>query len=146
MSLLFPHSHLMIKSKCFHPSSIVRKEFSCFENSFIPIRDFDFSYLEYKQCKQYTYKLQATSTAQQDSYTCNDNPNNLASGYCILSFPDALKQCDQDPNCGGFGITTNQEWHQAFDRNGLPTIELFSINAQPVYNVEWTSFVKDDSN
>jgi hypothetical protein len=70
----------------------------------------------------------------------------MASQSCVLSLPDALKQCDQDPNCGGFESTTNQAWHQTFDINGLPTVQLFAKDSQLNANAEWTSFVKDDSN
>lgn len=122
------------------------KKLPRFENSFITIRDSAFSYLEHERCKQHPYKLEGTSTTHSDPYTCDDNPNNRARGYCILSFPDALKHCNQDPNCGGYGITTNQGWHQSFDRDESPAVELFPIGSQPIYNFEWIAFIKDDSN
>ena len=57
--------------------------------------------------------------------------------------PDALKQCDGDAECGGYEVTTNENWHGSFDRDGLSAVQLFKTGSQVLANYEWSSFLKD---
>ncbi|CAF1617781.1 unnamed protein product, partial [Rotaria magnacalcarata] len=76
------------------------------------------------------------------SYNCNSNPKNRVSGHCILTIPDALTQCNSDPNCGGIGVTTNADWHNAYDANGETVVQLFAVGTATTPNAEWNSFNK----
>ncbi|CAF2026360.1 unnamed protein product [Rotaria magnacalcarata] len=76
------------------------------------------------------------------SYNCNSNPKNRVSGYCILTIPDALTQCNSDPNCGGIEVTTNVGWHNAYDVNGQTVVQLFAVDSATTPNSEWNCFNK----
>jgi hypothetical protein len=93
-------------------------------------------------CKRQTYELEAKGVIHTTGYSCNDNPKNGFAGTCILPFLDGLKQCDNDPECGGFGFTTNVPYHAKFDGKGLPVIELFKNGSLTNANPEWDSYRK----
>ncbi|CAF3302461.1 unnamed protein product, partial [Rotaria socialis] len=78
------------------------------------------------------------------SYNCNSNPKNVVSGYCVLTIPDALTQCNSDPNCGGIEVTTNVGWHNAYDVNGQTVVQLFAVGSATNPNAEWTCFNKPE--
>jgi hypothetical protein len=46
---------------------------------------------------------------QDDNYECNSNPKNVVRGHCIMGVADAILHCNQDPNCAGYGLTTNKK-------------------------------------
>ncbi|CAF3635144.1 unnamed protein product, partial [Rotaria socialis] len=75
-------------------------------------------------------------------YNCNSNPSNRVSGFCILTIPDALTQCNSDPNCGGFDVTTNVDWHNAYDVNGQTVVQLFTAGAPTNPTTEWSFYSK----
>ncbi|CAF4248773.1 unnamed protein product, partial [Rotaria magnacalcarata] len=76
------------------------------------------------------------------SYNCNNNPKNRVSGYCVLTIPDALTQCNSDPNCGGIEVTTNANWHSAYDANGETVVQLFAVGSATNPNSEWSFYNK----
>lgn len=80
----------------------------------------------------------------EHTYICDGNPKNLAPGYCILLFHDAVQQCGRDPECGGFETCTNVIWHHSFDRDGLPAVQLFRKGSATIVNWEWSSYIKVD--
>ncbi|CAF3384013.1 unnamed protein product [Rotaria socialis] len=75
-------------------------------------------------------------------YNCNSNPSNRVSGFCILTIPDALTLCNSDPNCGGFDVTTNVDWHNAYDVNGQTVVQLFTAGAPTNPTTEWSFYSK----
>jgi hypothetical protein len=128
-----------------YSSSIIRKKLTFSENSFTTILDTAVLGSQCANCKQYNYELQGKGLIHDHAYTCNDNPKNIAAGYCILSFNDAVQHCDRDPECGGFDITTNVNYRNLFERNGLPSVQLFRKGSATSANVEWSSYLKTGS-
>ena len=78
------------------------------------------------------------------TYACNNNPKNRLAGQCILSLHDGVEQCNNDPDCGGFEITTNLPWHTQFDVPSLIAVQLFKKDTAPDANSEWAPYLKLD--
>ncbi|CAM4801736.1 unnamed protein product [Rotaria magnacalcarata] len=76
------------------------------------------------------------------SYNCKSNPKNRVAGYCILTIPDAVAQCNSDANCGGYDVTTNAGWHKANDVNGQTVVQLFTAGAPTNPSAEWRFYTK----
>ncbi|CAF2184932.1 unnamed protein product [Rotaria magnacalcarata] len=76
------------------------------------------------------------------SYNCKSNPKNRVAGYCILTIPDAVAQCNSDANCGGYDVTTNAGWHKANDVNGQTVVQLFTAGAPTNPSAEWKFYSK----
>ncbi|CAF4495267.1 unnamed protein product, partial [Rotaria socialis] len=89
------------------------------------------------------YALDGEGIIHVASYNCDSNPKNVVSGYCVLTIPDALTQCDSDPNCGGIEVTTNVGWHNAYDVNGETVVQLFAVGSATNPNAEWNCFNKN---
>ncbi|CAF3019883.1 unnamed protein product [Rotaria sp. Silwood2] len=81
-------------------------------------------------------------TYQTPIYTCATKT--FAYGYCILGWSDAVALCNSDPNCGGFSLTTNRNWHNAFDTASQAAVSLFSAptGAPTPTPGEWYPFFK----
>ncbi|CAF4390830.1 unnamed protein product, partial [Rotaria magnacalcarata] len=88
------------------------------------------------------YSLGGEGLIHVASYNCNSNPKNRAAGYCILTIPDAVAQCNSDPNCGGIEVTTDVNWHKAYDVNGQTVVQLFALGAATNPNNEWEFYDK----
>ncbi|CAF3610740.1 unnamed protein product [Rotaria socialis] len=88
------------------------------------------------------YLLGGQGVSRVSLYDCNSNPKNRVSGYCILTIPDAVTLCNSDPNCGGFDITTNVDWHNAYDVNGQTVVQLFAVGTATVPSTEWSFYIK----
>ncbi|CAF4543499.1 unnamed protein product, partial [Rotaria socialis] len=65
-----------------------------------------------------------------------------APGFCVLTIPDALTQCNADPNCGGYDVTTDVGWHLLFDVNGQKVVQLFAVGAATLPNAAWSFYKK----
>ncbi|CAF3761940.1 unnamed protein product [Rotaria socialis] len=89
------------------------------------------------------YALGGEGIIHVASYNCDSNPKNVVSGYCVLTIPDALIQCNSDPNCGGIEVTTNVGWHNAYDVNGQTVVQLFAVGSATNPNAEWNYFNKN---
>jgi hypothetical protein len=135
-----------MSSKYFYSSTKIRQKLTWFENLLTTILDASVSYLERAQCKRYGYKLEGKGIAHEHTYYCEGNTKNQEKGYCILPMPDALEQCNQDPDCGGFEITDHTAWRHTYDRNRIPSVQLLKRGSKIIHNADWTSFLKDDSN
>ena len=122
------------------------KKLICSGNVFTIILSFALSAPDNVKCKGQgqVYEFEGAGFVRRSSYACNNNPKNLVVGQCILSLHDGIFQCDADPECAGFGMTTNLPWHSAFDRPGLTAVQLFSKGSPVVNNTEWGNFLKTD--
>ncbi|CAF4975676.1 unnamed protein product, partial [Rotaria magnacalcarata] len=88
------------------------------------------------------YSLGGEGLIHVTLYNCNSNPKNRAPGFCVLTIPDAVAQCNRDPNCGGYDVTTNIAWHLLFDVNGQPVVQLFKLGSSTLPNTEWEFYSK----
>ncbi|CAF1021727.1 unnamed protein product, partial [Rotaria magnacalcarata] len=88
------------------------------------------------------YSLGGQGLIHVTLYNCNSNPKNRAPGFCVLTIPDAVAQCNRDPNCGGYDVTTNIAWHLLFDVNGQPVVQLFKLGSSTLPNTEWEFYSK----
>ncbi|CAF4264273.1 unnamed protein product, partial [Rotaria magnacalcarata] len=88
------------------------------------------------------YSLGGQGLIHVTLYNCNSNPKNRAPGFCVLTIPDAVAQCNSDPKCGGYDVTTDIAWHLLFDVNGQPVVQLFAVGAAALPNIEWNFYNK----
>ncbi|CAF5198803.1 unnamed protein product, partial [Rotaria magnacalcarata] len=88
------------------------------------------------------YSLGGEGLIHVASYNCNSNPKNRIAGFCVLTIPDAVAQCNSDANCGGYEATTNAAWHNAYDVNGQTVVQLFALGAATNPNNEWKFYNK----
>ena len=79
---------------------------------------------------------------QDDNYECNSNPKNVVRGHCVMGLADAILHCNQDSNCAGYGLTTNKNYHQAYDRDGIPAVQLYRAGSVAYANHQWFSYAK----
>ncbi|CAF5165581.1 unnamed protein product, partial [Rotaria magnacalcarata] len=63
-------------------------------------------------------------------------------GLCVLTIPDAVAQCNRDPNCGGYDVTTSAAWHLLYDVNGQTVVQLFKRGSCTRRNNEWKFYRK----
>jgi len=68
----------------------------------------------------------------------------VVGGYCTLPWSQAVTQCNSDPQCAGIALTTNNNWHNAYNKNNEPAVQLLSNSAPHVTNTntEWFMFYK----
>jgi hypothetical protein len=72
-----------------------------------------------------------------------DCTGTASGGQCILPKDEAVRRCNIDPNCMGFGYAYNDPiWMNT--HNGY--YQLFNKNANLIGNGQWTSSVKDSTN
>lgn len=124
------------------------KKLICSGNLLRAILKFALSASDNVKCKDQgqVYEFEGAGFVRRSTYACNNNPKNLLAGQCILSLHDGIFQCDADPECGGFEMTTNLPWHSSFDRPGLTAVQLFSKGSPAINNTEWGCFLKADAN
>ncbi|CAF1145341.1 unnamed protein product [Adineta ricciae] len=84
-----------------------------------------------KSCNWYTYELDPTGNVFYDekSYQCPSNT--LASGYCVLPWSDAIKQCNSDVNCTGYAMTDIANWHDLYDKGSEVAVQLYTSTLSP---------------
>ncbi|CAF1608489.1 unnamed protein product [Adineta ricciae] len=88
------------------------------------------------------YKV-TKNTIGADRFDCTHIKHSVQqAGVCILPLPEAVAYCNVDATCGGFGLTTNENYHHAFDlADRMPAAELFK-GTKTVTNVGWVLYVK----
>ncbi|CAF1625626.1 unnamed protein product [Adineta ricciae] len=97
---------------------------------------------ETSSCNWITYDLDKSVASNNIAYKCDSIT--LVGGYCILRWSDAIKLCNSDPKCDGLSLTTNKNWHNAYDKNGEPAVHLFTAGSgQGQTNTEWYSLKKN---
>ncbi|CAF1098754.1 unnamed protein product [Adineta ricciae] len=84
-----------------------------------------------KSCNWYTYELDPTGNVFYDekSYQCPSNT--LASGYCILRWSDAVKECNSNANCTGYAMTDIANWHDLYDQGSEVAVQLYTSTLSP---------------
>ncbi|CAF0953426.1 unnamed protein product [Adineta ricciae] len=93
-------------------------------------------------CNWITYDLDKSVDYNNIAYKCDSVT--LVGGYCILKWSDAVKLCSSDPKCDGLSLTTNRNWHNAYDKDNEPAVHLYTAGSgQASTNKEWYALKKN---
>jgi len=94
----------------------------------------------------FNYVFESNSNAVQSAepYLCNDHPNKLdkRDANCILPIADGIKLCNEDHQCQGFLINTDDNWQKKFVHNSMQAVQLFGQGVTLTPSETWRTFKK----